>query len=509
MSDIILEMAGISKTYPGVKALDNVNFKAAKGEVHALVGENGAGKSTLMKVLNGVVPDYSGDIFIKGKKVSIHSPTDAHRNGISIIFQEFNLVNTLSVAENIFLGRLDTKNSLVDWKAIYKNTEAYINKIGLNISPKTKVANLSVAEKQMVEIAKALTYNAEVIVMDEPSATLTKREMDNLFKIIADLKKNGVTVIYISHRMEEIFQICDSVTVLRDGKSIDTMPVKDLTREMIIEKMVGRSMGGEFPERPCRITTDEEVILEVKNLNSQNKLHDISMKLHKGEILGIAGLVGSGRTELLRAIFGADKIDSGEILIKGKHVKAKNPRATKKLGLALLTEDRKQQGLVLKFPIKTNISITDLKGICSLGLLSNKKEEEVAKEQVNKLHIKTPSTKQKALNLSGGNQQKVVLGKWLYNNSDILFLDEPTRGIDVGAKYEIYCIMNELIEMGKSIIMVSSELPEVLAMSDRIIVMHEGRIKGEMTKDCASPEKIMECALSNPDTLLECTAGDK
>ena len=506
MSDIILEMSGISKVYPGVKALDNVSFKARKGEVHALVGENGAGKSTLMKVLNGVVPDYEGDIFIKGNKVNIHSPIAAQHNGISIIFQEFNLVNTLSVAENIFLGRLDTKKSkFVDWKAIYKNTDTFLKKIGLEINAKTKVGDLSVAEKQMVEIAKALSYNAEIIVMDEPSATLTKRELDNLFKIISDLKNNGVTVIYISHRMEEIFQICDTVTVLRDGKVIDTTPVKKLTREQIIEKMVGRSMGGEFPERACKITINEEVVLEVRKLARKNVLHDISFKLHKGEILGIAGLVGSGRTELLKAIFGADKIDSGEIWIKGKQVNVKNPIATKKHGLALLTEDRKQQGLVLKFPIKTNISITKLKGICKFGLLSNKMEEEVAKLQVQKLSIKTPSTKQKALNLSGGNQQKVVLAKWLYNDSDILFLDEPTRGIDVGAKYEIYCIMNELINMGKSIIMVSSELPEVLAMSDRIIVMHEGRIKGEITKDCATAEKIMECALSSPDELVECT----
>ncbi|MBV7273944.1 sugar ABC transporter ATP-binding protein [Clostridium thailandense] len=499
MNEVILKMVEIGKSYPGVRALDHVDFEAKKGEVHALMGENGAGKSTLMKVLNGVITDYEGEIFIKGKKVNICSPTSAQNAGVSIIFQEFNLVNTLSVAENIFLGRLyGTKAGLISWVDIFNNTKELLKKVGLDIDPKTKVKDLSVAEKQMVEIAKALSYNSEIIVMDEPSATLTKNELDNLFKIIFDLKSNGVTVIYISHRLEEIFEICDSITILRDGRSIKTCSVKEIDREGIIEGMVGRSMEeGEYPERPT--VKLNEVIMEVNNLNRKNVLKDISFRLHKGEILGLAGLVGAGRTELVRAIFGADKIDSGEIKIKGKKVKIKNPIDAKRNGMALLTEDRKQQGLVLKFSIKSNISITKLKKICKKGLLSKDMESKAAAIYVDKLLIKTPSSKQKALNLSGGNQQKVVIGKWLFADSEILFLDEPTRGIDVGAKYEIYCIMNELIKEGKSIIMISSEMPEVIAMSDRIIVMHEGQIKGEISKDCASPEKIMEYAICTPE----------
>jgi len=503
MSDVVLKMVGITKVYPGVKALDNVNLQVIKGEVHALAGENGAGKSTLMKVLNGVITDFTGDIFINGKKIDMKSPISAQENGISIIFQEFNLVNTLSVAENVFLGRLDSnKTGFIEWSDIYTRTEKFLEEIGLKVSAKSKISELSVAEKQMVEIAKALSYNAEIIVMDEPSSALTKTEMDNLYNIIDNLKKKGVTIIYISHRMEEIFKISDSITILRDGKDVHSCPIGEITKNEIIEKMVGRSIDVEFPKRKPFL--NNEVILEVKNLNRKNVLNDVSFKLYKGEILGISGLVGSGRTEVLRAIFGADKIDSGEIIIKGKSVSIKNPISAKQHGIAFLTEDRKLEGLILKFAIKTNISITKLKGICTFGLLSNKKEKDISGEYIKKLGVKTPSSKQKAINLSGGNQQKVVLAKWLFSESDIIFLDEPTRGIDVGAKFEIYCIMNDLVKLGKSIIMVSSELPEVLAMSDRILVMHGGEIKGELGSDFATAEKIMECALGNPDDLLKC-----
>lgn len=504
MSDIILEMIDISKTYPGVKALDKVNFKAEKGKVHALMGENGAGKSTLMKVLNGVIPDYEGEIFIKGKKTEIYSPKSAQNAGISIIFQEFNLVNTLSVAENIFLGRLDSNRlGLIEWSNVYAKTSELLNRIGLNINPKTIIQQLSVAQKQMVEIAKALSYNSDIIVMDEPSATLTKNELRNLFRIISDLKASGVTVIYISHRLEEIFQICDTVTILRDGKSIITSPITEIDKIKMIEHMVGRSMEVEFPKK--EESSNSEVVLEVSQLNRKNVLKNINFKLHKGEILGIAGLVGAGRTELVRAIFGADSIDSAKIIVNGKQINIKNPMDAKKNGIALLSEDRKLQGLVLKFAVKTNISVTKLINICKFGVISNKIEENTSQSYIKELSIKTPSSRQQALNLSGGNQQKVVLAKWLFADSEILFLDEPTRGIDVGAKYEIYCIMNELKKAGKSIIMISSELPEVIAMSDRILVMHEGMIKGEVSGDCATPEKIMEIAIGvNEETAVDC-----
>lgn len=502
MSDVILKMVGITKKYSGVIALNKVNLEINNGEVHALIGENGAGKSTLMKILNGVITDFEGDIFVKDKKIDMKSPISAQENGISIIFQEFNLVNTLSIAENVFMGRLDSqKKGFIDWKDIYSKTEKYLKEIGLAISPKTKVNVLSVAVKQMVEIAKALSYNAEIIVMDEPSATLTKTEMYNLYKIIDNLKKKGVTIIYISHRMEEIFKISDTITILRDGKNIYSCLTKNISKKEIIQKMVGRSIDAEFPERDYIL--NKELILEVKNLNRKDILKDISFDLHKGEILGIAGLVGSGRTEILRAIFGADKIDSGEIIIKGKNVNIKNPIIAKKHGIAFLTEDRKLQGLILKFAITTNISITKLKGICTFGLLSNKKEKNISEEYIKKLSVKTPSSKQKVLYLSGGNQQKVVLAKWLFSEAEILLLDEPTRGIDVGAKFEIYCMMNDLVKSGKSIIMVSSELPEVLALSDRILVMNGGKIRGEVGKECATAEKIMEYAIGNSDSSSE------
>lgn len=491
MKETVLEMVGISKDYPGVKALDNVTFEAARGEVHGLIGENGAGKSTLMKILNGVVGDYQGEIFIKGQKVKIHSPIHAQHAGVSIIFQELNLVNTLSIAENIFLGRLKTKNGLVDWKKVQNDTKEQLKKIGLEMDPGIAVGELSVAEKQMVEIAKALSYNADIIVMDEPSSTLTEKELDNLFKIIADLKSRGMTVIYISHRMEEIFNICDRITIMRDGKHITTSPVKDMTNELIIEKMVGRKMGGEYPAKENKDFAGTEVVLDVENICRDNVLKDISFQLHRGEILGISGLVGAGRTELLRAVFGADQKDSGKVCVNGKEVHINSPITAKKHGLALITEDRKQQGLVLKFPIKTNITATNLNKICKNGLISDKKEEEFAARFIQLLKVKTPSSRQKALNLSGGNQQKVVLAKWLYNDSDILFLDEPTRGIDVGAKYEIYCIMNDLVKNGKSIIMVSSDLPEVLGMSDRVLVMHDGKITGEFLRNEVTAEKVM------------------
>ncbi|HHW00487.1 MAG TPA: sugar ABC transporter ATP-binding protein [Clostridiaceae bacterium] len=494
-NDIILEMKNICKSFPGVVALNNVSLSIKRGEVHALCGENGAGKSTLMKILYGIYRADSGEIWINGEKRNITSPVKAQENGLSIIFQEFNLVDTLSVAENIFLGRLKTtKSGKIDWKSIEKDAAELMLHIGCDIDPKTPVGSLSVSQKQMVEIAKALSYNAEIIVMDEPSATLTDREMENLYRIIQELKEKKITIIYISHKMDEIFKITDRVTVLRDGVVICTLDTCKTCREEIVSNMVGRCLGQEYPKRE---NYSGEKVLEVKNINRKGVLNDVSFCLHRGEVLGIAGLVGAGRTELVRAIFGADRISSGKVFVNGKEVRIKSPIDAIRNGIALLTEDRKQQGLILNNTVKENISITNLKDIVKFGLLMNSKENNIAKEYVDRLSVKTSSINQKCINLSGGNQQKVVLAKWLYSNADILILDEPTRGIDVGAKQEIYHIINELVKMGKAVIMISSEIPEVLALSDRILVMHKGRITREFKNESrnVTPEQVMNCAI--------------
>lgn len=490
----ILEMKNISKTFPGVVALDNATLTIEKGELHALCGENGAGKSTLMKILYGIYKADSGEIWINGIKRNIDSPLKAQKCGLSIIFQEFNLIDTLSVAENIFLGRLKINRiEKINWSEIYKDASKLLQHIGCTIDPKIPVGNLSVSQKQMVEIAKALSYNSEIIVMDEPSATLTDKEVENLYKIIQELREKDITIIYITHKMDEIFKISDRVTVLRDGKLISTKDTNDTSREELISSMVGRSINQEFPKRECCIG---ENLLEVKNISRKGVLDNIRFTLKKGEVLGIAGLVGSGRTELVRAIFGADKFE-GHVYLRGKEIKIKSPSEAIRNKIALVTEDRKEQGLVLKSTIKKNITITKLKMNSFLGLISNSKENKDSNEYIDKLSIKTPSINQLCINLSGGNQQKVVLAKWLYADADILILDEPTRGIDVGAKHEIYLIINELVKIGKSVIMISSEMPEVLGMSDRVIVMHKGRITGEFDNNVCklTPEKIMKCAL--------------
>jgi len=491
MNQYVLEMKGITKVFPGVVALDNVSFSVKKGEVHALVGENGAGKSTLMKILNGVYQANHGQIILDGEPVSIDNVKDAQEKGISIIFQEFNLINTLTVAENIFLGRYN-HSRVINWKEVKAEAQQLLERLGFPLDVNRIVGKLSTAEKQLVEIAKALSFNAKIIVMDEPTSSLTKNEEEMLFGIIRTLKENGITTIYISHKLEEVFRICDTVTILRDGKVIDVKPIKELTRNEIIEKMVGRTIDMDYPKR--QVKTGEPV-LSVRNLCRGKVLRDISFDLHKGEILGIAGLVGSGRTELAETLFGAEKADSGTITIFGKKVVLRSTREGKENSIGLLTEDRKETGLVLTFNIARNISITNLKEVMSGMLLNNRKEKKVAQQYIEALNIKTPSVNQTLMNLSGGNQQKVVLAKWLFSNVDILILDEPTRGIDVGAKYEFYCMMNDLVAQGKSIIMISSELPEVLGMSDRILVMHNGTIKGELTGLDMTAENVMRLAI--------------
>lgn len=492
--EYILELEHINKAFPGVKALDDVSLSIRRGEVRGLVGENGAGKSTLMKILTGVYPKDSGTIKIDGKEVRINTPLDAQKLGLSIIFQEFNLVNSLSIAENIFVGRLPKKGVKgIDWKAVYRQAGEWLAKVGLSEDVTKKVGSLSVAGKQMVEIAKALSFHSKIIIMDEPSATLTTNELQHLFEIIDVLKRENITVIYISHRLDEIFRLCDTVTVIRDGAVIDTNRIEDLDRKSIISKMVGRSMDQEYPKR--RGVPGTETVLRSENLTREPKFRNISFELKKGEILGIAGLVGAGRTEIVRCIFGADRLDSGALYVRGKPVEIKSPRQAIAQGIALVTEDRKTQGLVLEASIAGNTTLANLKAVTDRGFINRKKENEVARDYIRQLKTKAPGEGTSCMTLSGGNQQKVVLAKWLYTQADILILDEPTRGIDVGAKYEIYQLIHKFVGEGKSVIMISSEMPEVLNMSDRVIVIHEGNQKGELTKEEMTAENVMKLAI--------------
>lgn len=495
MQENILTMKGITKVFGSTVALDHVDLNVRRGEVHALLGENGAGKSTLMKILSGVHSADTGTITIDGQNVAFQNTRDAAKGGVGLVFQELNLVPSLTTTENAFLGRLKTKNGRVLWKEMREEFSAFMKSIDFEMNPNSLVSDLSIAEKQMIEIARALMLQSKIIVLDEPTAPLTTQEIRKLFAIIRNLKEKGITIIYISHRLEEVFQICDRATILRDGHYICTLDVKDTCKEELIEKMVGRSMEGEFPERS--FGGYGEPVLEVKDLCTPGFLLNIDLTLHKGEILGLAGLVGSGRSEIARAVFGADKIEKGEFRINGKKVAIHSTMMAKANSIGLVPEDRKDEGLSLNFSVQRNISITNLKKTCgAFGLLSGRKEHEVAEKYIKELNIKTPSPKQRVEQLSGGNQQKVVLAKWLYNDADILILDEPTRGIDVGAKYEIYLLMLELVKQGKSIIMISSELPEIFALSDRIVVMYEGEVRNcvENYKGL-KPEDVMQFAL--------------
>ena len=486
--EIILSIKEVSKAFPGVQALDNVSVDFSRGTVHGVVGENGAGKSTLMKILTGIHSKDKGTIVFDGQVVENATPIEALRRGLSIIYQEFNLVNTLTVGENIFLGRYSEMKGLGN---IHAQARLLLDSIGSKINTRTLVADLSAAEKQMVEITKALSFDSKLIIMDEPSSSLTADELKRLFTIIGDLRQKGVTIIYISHKLDEIFQLCDVVTVIRDGKVIATKPVGELTRNEMIAKMIGREIENEYPERP-RCAGD--TIIEVKNIRTR-KLKDISFEIKKGEILGFVGLVGAGRTEIVRAIYGADRAKDLKILINGKEVKIKSPRDGKKHGIGLLPEDRKLEGLVLPFSVQANITMSSLEDISKLGFISKTKEKDIAKRQIKNLSIKTPSSNTKTKTLSGGNQQKCIMGRWLEIEPDILILDEPTRGIDVGTKYEIYLLIKKIAENGGSVIMISSELPEVLAMSNRVLAVCEGRISGEFNPEIDSAHDIMDAAI--------------
>lgn len=489
MDNILIKMVDINKEFPGVKALKNVNFELRKGEVHALVGENGAGKSTLIKILSGAYTKDSGVIYFEGKQVEINSPKVAQDLGISVIHQELNLCPHLTVVENIFLGREFIKNGIIDEKRQSEEAKKILDKLKVDINPSEYVKNLAVSKQQMVEIAKAISISAKVIIMDEPTSALSERETDELFNVIGELKKEGKSIIYISHRLEELKKIVDRITVMRDGEHIVTLDFEDVTLDEIIKFMVGRKLEEKYP----RVATEVGIkVLEVRNLTQGKKLKNISFELYEGEILGIAGLVGAGRTELARAIFGADKIDSGEIIINGKKVAIKSPKDAIKNGLVYVPEDRKLSGLALGLSVATNITLASMDKISNkIGILSYNEENRLAKKVIEDLKIKTPSLLQKIKNLSGGNQQKVIVGRWLIKEPKIYIFDEPTRGIDVGAKIEIYTILNRLKQEGKGIIVISSELPEIIGISDRILVMCEGSIKAVLIAATATQEEIM------------------
>ena len=489
-SEYILTMSHVNKSFPGVKALDDVSIRGKRGEVHGLVGENGAGKSTLMKILSGVYTKDSGEVVFDGQVIEKTTPVESLNRGMSIIYQEFNLVQTMTVGENIFMGRFKEVGGM---RGTHKKALELLDSIGSKIRTHTFVKDLSTSEMQMVEIAKALSFNSKLIIMDEPSSSLTADELKALFQIVRQLVQQGISVIYISHKLDEIFELCDSITIMRDGHVIDSKPVADLTRAEMITKMVGREIENEYPPRPECVG---DVLLEVSNLNS-HKLHDVSFQLHRGEILGLVGLVGAGRTEMIRALFGADHVRSIDVKMEGKPVHIKNPRDAIALGMALVPEDRKLQGLVLPFGVGANISMAALKNISSgpLKVVNGSKEKELSQRQIEDLLIKTPSAETKVVSLSGGNQQKCVLGRWLEMNPKVLILDEPTRGIDVGAKFEIYLLMKRIVENGGSIILISSELPEVLNMSNRVLAVCEGRITGEFNPVTDSVDTIMDKVL--------------
>ncbi|MGL5328585.1 MAG: galactose/methyl galactoside ABC transporter ATP-binding protein MglA [Peptostreptococcaceae bacterium] len=488
----ILQMMNITKEFPGVKALDNVSINVRPGTVHALMGENGAGKSTLMKCLFGIYKKDDGKIFLEGKEIEFQNTRQALDNGVSMVHQELNQVRQRNILDNIWLGRYPRKGLFIDENKMYEDTLKIFKDLDIDVDPREKVGNLSVSQMQMIEIAKAVSYNSKVIVMDEPTSSLTEKEVEHLFRIIDKLKKNNVAIIYISHKMEEILKISEEVTVMRDGQLIGTKDASDLTTDIIISMMVGRDMSNRFPPKGNK---PGEVILEVEGLTENVKfgLKDVSFKLRKGEILGVAGLVGSKRTEIVEALFGMRYLDSGSLKLHGNTIYNKNPRTAVKNGFALVTEERRSTGIFPQLSINFNSVISNLDAYKDKGvLLSDKKMAEDTKWVIDSMNVKTPSQKTNIGSLSGGNQQKVVIGRWLLTNPEILMLDEPTRGIDVGAKYEIYQLINDLASKDKGIIMISSEMPELIGVTDRILVMSNGKVAGIVDSKNTTQEEIMK-----------------
>lgn len=506
MSDYILEMIGITKEFPGVRALDGVSFKVKRGEIHALIGENGAGKSTLMKILSGVYPhgSFDGEIRINGVAQQFRRINDSEKSGIAIIYQELALVKNMSICENIFLGNEFETNGVINWDQTYVETEKVLKEVRLDLNPSTEIINLGIGQRQLIEVAKAIAKKTDILILDEPTSALTESETDNLLQLLTEFRSKGVTCIYISHKLNEIFRIADRITVIRDGQTITTNDVSELNEDKLIALMVGRELTQRFPHVPhC----PGEITMKVKDwtvydpeLPDKQKIKSVSFEVRRGEILGIAGLMGAGRTELFMSLFGCygHRI-TGDISLNGVSLNKRTPKTVIEAGISYLSEDRKGNGLVLPESIRKNMSLASLNSISRWGIINEHLEVNQTDSYVTALQIKTPSIEQAVMNLSGGNQQKVVLGKWLLTKPQVLILDEPTRGIDVGAKFEIYNIMNNLVEQGVCVIMISSELPEILGMSDRILVMCEGEITGELSREQANQESIMYLA----------TGGDK
>ena len=499
MSEFLLEMRGVCKSFPGVKALDHAQLRLRPGTVHALMGENGAGKSPLLKCMFGIYKMDEGEILFHGEKVTIHDPMEALKMGIAMVHQELQPIPARTIGENIFLGRYPIKKVLgliptVDHKKMYEDTAALLKRVRMDFDPKAQLGTLSVSQMQSVEIAKAVSANCKVLILDEPTSSLTQNEVEALFRIVDDLKAEGVAIVYISHKMDEILRISDEVTIMRDGQYIGTWEAKELTTDMIISRMVGRELTNLYPKRE---NVPGEVVFSVENFTSINpkSFRNVSFELRKGEILGVGGLVGAQRTELMEGIFGTRSHTTGKITFHGKELKINRPKDAIDQGIAMLTEDRRQSGIMGVLSIADNISIASLKKYVDGGIMLNsKKIEQLVQDNVQKMNIKTPSSKTLIQSLSGGNQQKVLIGRWLANDPEVLILDEPTRGIDVGAKYEIYCIIAELAKQGKSIIMISSEMGELIGMSDRIMVMCDGKVTGFIDSQDATQESVMSLA---------------
>jgi ribose transport system ATP-binding protein len=493
-TESLVQMKNIYKSFGGVKALDNVDFTAKAGEVHALMGENGAGKSTLMKILSGAYSKDEGEIYIEGKKANIINPKSGHEHGVTVIYQEFALAPHLTVAENIYIEKIGAQSTFVDWKKIGNDAKELLSRIGFdNIDVYKPVSELPVAYQQVVEICKALSRESKILVLDEPTAVLTSHEVEQLFKLIRGLKEKGVCIIYVSHRLEEIFEICDRITVLKDGKNVDTVYVKDIDEDKLVTMMVGRSMDEFFPSRNANIGDE---VLRVENINRGNVVKNLSLNVRAGEVLGLSGLVGAGRTEAMRLVFGADKKDSGIIFLNSQVVKINSPKQAVEHGIGMLPEDRKRHGVLLSMPIKINATLSTIKKFTtSMGWLKINEEIDAVEKFCKKLAVKMASINNNVSDLSGGNQQKVALLKWLISDCKVLILDEPTRGVDVGAKVEIYKVINQLAESGIAVIMISSEMTEIIGMSDRVIVMREGRVMGELSKNEISEYNIIKFAM--------------
>jgi ribose transport system ATP-binding protein len=501
-NDIYLHMKDISKAFPGVQALQKVHFEVARGEVHALVGENGAGKTTLMNILTGALPSDEGSISLGGSIVDIKSPADAQNLGISMIHQELSLIPNLTVGQNIYLGRESRARIpiFIDWSKLYSQAEQLLRRLNLDVDPRAEVEGLSIAQQQMVEVAKALSLNADLIAMDEPTSSLTDRETEVLFDLMRSFKEEGLSLIFISHRLEEVFQIADRVTVLRDGQLIETASVSQLDEERVVQMMVGRELGEMYPKANIQ---RQDVVLEVSNLHDGRELHGVDLKLYGGEILGIAGLAGAGRTALAETIFGVRPKVKGSVRLNGSQVRINSPGEAINNGIGLVPEDRKLQGLFLNMAVRDNIVLSALGKITRWTFINFSKADKLARQFVSKLDIRTPSLRQLVGYLSGGNQQKVVIARWLTLNPGVLILDEPTRGIDVGAKAEIHALMNQLAQEGVGVLMVSSDLPEVLGVSDRILVMREGKITAEFSRAEATQDNIMRAATGGRGNNVE------